>query len=177
MSITKHPIACVAVATSALLMACGGDDAPTPVTSGLYQLTTSSITGSCDLEDALGPGPLLIGSTLPVAVTSSAVAIEVRVCDHPDAADACSQLGDAFDYGLSRDGDAVVGSQLWLVPGCGDPTIRAILAVSGDITAPDTLTLRWTATITAPDPQWTCKGYAPCTGTVQQRLAPVIPAP
>lgn len=119
----------------------------------------------------------MVGSTLPVEVTASAAAIAVRVCGHPDEATACAGAGDAFDFGLSRTGDAVAGSQLWLVPGCGDPNVTASLTVTGNVTGPDALMLEWNATIEAMDAGWTCDGYAPCTATIQQRLAPVAPSP
>lgn len=101
----------------------------------------------------------------------------MRVCGHAAEAAACAGAGDAFDFGMSRDGDALVGGQLWLVPGCGDPNVEASLTVSGNVTGPDALMLEWTATISSTDPGWTSDGYAACTATVQQRLAPVPSSP
>ena len=54
---------------------------------------------------------------------------------------------------------------------------QANLTVSGEVTDVDTLSIVWTTTITSEDPEWTCGDYRLCTGTVQQRLAPINPAP
>ena len=53
------------------------------------------------------------------------------------------------------------------------PNFTPGLAVAGNVTDVDALTLEWTASITSPDPQWMCGGYAPCSSTIRQRMAPV----
>lgn len=152
---------------------CGGGDEDFEVTSGLYQLSTFEITGTCKLDNALAPGVPSVGLTMPVIVTTSAIAIDVRVCNHPDQDPSCGLAGDAFDFGMARDGNALIGSQLWNVPGCGMPNYTPTLAVAGNVTDVNALTVEWTATITSPEPQWMCSGYAPCSSTIRQRMAPI----
>lgn len=177
MTTSGRVVASALVALPMVLLVACGEDEPYPVASGLYQLTTASVNSTCKLDNAMGPGPALVGQTLPVAITSSAVAINVVVCGHPDASAACGGSGNAFDYGLSRDGNTVVGSQLWGAPGCGDPTVEPTLTVGGEVTDVDTLSIVWTTTITSQDPEWTCGDYRLCSGTVEQRLAPIDPSP
>lgn len=159
-----------AIAAGAALGACGSDEPDYTVASGLYQLTTSRIAGDCKLDYALRPGPIAIGNVMPAAVTVSAVSVDVKVCGHPGQDPSCTGLGDSYRVGLARDGNELVGSQPWLVPGCGMPDYDATLKVTGDVINNDVLSLTWTATITAA-PSWTCDGYRACTSTIEQRMA------
>lgn len=61
---------------------CGGGDEDFEIASGLYQVSTFEIAGTCKLDDALAPNMLSVGVTLPVAVTTSAIAVDVHVCGH-----------------------------------------------------------------------------------------------
>ncbi len=98
------------------------------------------------------------------------------MCGHAAEDPRCGGAGDAFNFDLARDDNAVTGSQLWLVPGCGDAQVEAALRAEGDVSAPSTLTIVWSATISAANPAWTCAGFAPCRGTVRQQLSPIATA-
>lgn len=151
--------------------ACSDSEPEYAVASGLYQLTTAQIAGDCKLDWALRPGPLAVGSVMPATVVTSAVSIDVRVCGHPDQDPSCVGLGDSYRFGMSRDGNELVGSQLWLVPGCGMAEYNATLTVAGNVSDENTLSLTWTAAITATDPAWSCDGYRPCSSMIDQRMA------
>ena len=157
-----------------LMVGCSGDDgdAPRELSTGLYQLSTFEITGDCKLDNALSPDTLFVGHVIPVAVTASAVSVDVKVCDHPDEDPACFMLGNAFDFSMARDGNDLVGAMpLWLIPGCGCTSFDGNLTVTGELTDDDQATLTWSATITAPDPNCECDGYRVCSSTIKQRMA------
>jgi hypothetical protein len=164
-------IRCIISVVACSAAACGDAVQDHAVENGLYQLATMSITGDCKLDYALRPGPLAVGSVMPAEVVASAVSVDVRVCGHANEDPSCAGLGESYGFGMARDGDELVGSLLWLVPGCGMPDYTATLDAAGMVTADNELALTWTATISAADPGWTCSGYRPCTSTVEQRMA------
>jgi hypothetical protein len=170
-TLPRAKVGVVALAVFVALSACTDPEPTYPVASGVYQISTATIDGDCKLDNALRPGPLLIGSVMPAAVVASAVSVDVKVCNHPDDDASCGFFGDAFDFGLARDGNGVAGSQLWGVPGCGMVDYDESLTVAGEVTAENTLALTWTATITTGDPNWMCSGYRRCTSTIEQRMA------
>ena len=75
-----------------------------------------------------------------------------------------------FSSGTVANGIAVDGNDLPYTP-----DYTATLEVTGNLTGDDAISLTWTATIAATDPNWTCDQYRPCISTIEQRMAMASP--
>ena len=165
---------CSAAILVTLVAGCG--EPAYQVESGSYQIITTQITGDCKLDYSLRPERLTVGSVMPAAVVATSASVSVKVCDHPDADPSCAPWGDLFDFGLSRDGNALAGGlgTPWQT-GCGDPVYEQHLDVVGQVTDDNAISLTWTARVTSSDPNWMCNGLRSCESTIEQRMALVPP--
>lgn len=148
----------------------GSADEPHVLATGLYELQSIEVEGSCALADAVTPGQEYMGKMAQVRVTARDTSVTLEPCD-PFFANECFPMLTVGSVSMVREYDLLESRDAhWPVPSCPCfEEYRGQRTVEGEVIEDGHAELRWTFDLPTSPSDCFCE-QAACTATLGQRL-------